>query len=89
MKTSKCPEQIVVAAARRLPSMRFVIGGEGVVESEGGVADFAMLHYRQHDKECQLIGFDLLRLVSHALVVDAQGLARQASAGPYRRHSLF
>lgn len=57
----------IVAAARRLPSKRFVIDGEGVVEGEGGIADFALLHSRQHDKRCYLIGFDLLQLGSRDL----------------------
>jgi ATP-dependent DNA ligase len=44
---------------------RFVI--DGVVEGEGGVADFALLHSRQHDARCYLIGFDLLQLGSKDL----------------------
>ena len=57
----------IVAAARRLPSKRFVIDGEGVVDGEGGAADFALLHSRQHDKRCYLIGFDSLQLGSKDL----------------------
>jgi bifunctional non-homologous end joining protein LigD len=53
--------------ALRLPSRGFVIDGEGVVEDEGGVTDFALLHSRQHDARCHLIGFDLLQLGSKDL----------------------
>jgi bifunctional non-homologous end joining protein LigD len=52
----------IVSAARRLPSKRFLIDGEGVVEGSDGVANFALLHSRQHDARCYLIGFDLLEL---------------------------
>jgi bifunctional non-homologous end joining protein LigD len=52
----------IVSAARRLPSKRFLIDGEGVVEGCDGVADFSLLHSRQHDAWCYLIGLDLLEL---------------------------
>jgi ATP-dependent DNA ligase len=48
-----------------LPSRRFLIDGEGVVEGAGGIADFALLHSRQHDARCY--GFDLLQLGSKDL----------------------
>lgn len=57
----------ITAAALRLPSRRFLIDGEGVVEGEGGIADFAALHSRLHDARCYLIGFDLLELGSRDL----------------------
>jgi len=57
----------IAAAAMRLPSKRFLIDGEGVVEGEGGIADFALLHSRKHDRRCYLIGFDLLELGSKDL----------------------
>jgi bifunctional non-homologous end joining protein LigD len=57
----------IVAAALRLPSRRFLIDGEGVVEGENGIADYALLHSRQHDARCYLIGFDLLQLGSKDL----------------------
>jgi len=49
------------------PVRRFLIDGEGVIEGEGGIADFALLHSRQHDARCYLIGFDLLQLGSKDL----------------------
>ncbi len=52
----------IAEAARRLPSKRFLIDGEGVVEGAAGMADFALLHSRQNDARCYLIGFDLLQL---------------------------
>jgi bifunctional non-homologous end joining protein LigD len=52
----------IVAAALRLPVKHFVLDGEGVVEGERGVADFALLHLRNHDRRCQLIAFDLMQL---------------------------
>ena len=52
----------VATAARGLAAQRFVIDGEGVVEGEEGVADFALLHSRKHDRRCYLIAFDLLQL---------------------------
>jgi bifunctional non-homologous end joining protein LigD len=57
----------LLLAALRLPSRGFVIDGEGVVEGEGGVTDFALLHSRQHDARGYLIGFDLLQLGSKDL----------------------
>jgi ATP-dependent DNA ligase len=50
----------IVAGALRLRARCFTIDGEGVVEGEGGISDFALLHSRQHDRRCYLIGFDLL-----------------------------
>jgi hypothetical protein len=38
-----------------------------VVEGDGGIADYALLHSRQHDARCYLIGFDLLHLGSKDL----------------------
>jgi bifunctional non-homologous end joining protein LigD len=52
----------IVAAAMRLPAKHFVLDGEGVVEGQGGVADFGLLHSRKHDDACQLIAFDLMTL---------------------------
>lgn len=52
----------IVAAALRLPAQHFVLDGEGVVEGESGIADFALLRSRKHDRRCQLIAFDLLQL---------------------------
>lgn len=57
----------IVAAARRLPTKRFVIDGEGVVEGSDGIADFSLLHSRQHDARCYLVGFDLLQMGSKDL----------------------
>jgi bifunctional non-homologous end joining protein LigD len=51
----------ISAAARRLAAPRFVIDGEGVVEGEGGIADFSLLHSRKHDRRCYLIAFDILQ----------------------------
>jgi ATP-dependent DNA ligase len=50
----------IVAGALRLKAKSFTIDGEGVVEGGGGIADFALLHSRRHDRRCYLIGFDLL-----------------------------
>lgn len=52
----------IVQAALRLPAKQFVLDGEGVVEGEGGVADFKLLHSRKHDKACHLVAFDLMTL---------------------------
>lgn len=52
----------IVQAALRLPATHFVMDGEGVVEGEGGIGDFKLLHFRKHDRRCQLIAFDLLLL---------------------------
>jgi ATP-dependent DNA ligase len=57
----------IASAALRLPSRRFLIDGEGVVEGKGGIADFALLHSRQHDARCYLIAFDLLEFGSKDL----------------------
>ena len=38
-----------------------------MVEGQTGVADFELLHSRQHDARCYLIGFDLLQLGSKDL----------------------
>ena len=37
------------------------------MEGDGGVADWTLLHSRQHDARCYLIGFDLLELGSRDL----------------------
>ena len=52
----------IVAAALRLPAKHFVMDGEGIVEGEGGIGDFKLLHSRKHDRRCQLIAFDLVQL---------------------------
>jgi len=64
--TSRYPA--IVAAALRLPAKHFVLDGEGVVEGEGGLPDFALLHSRQHDRRCHLVAFDLMQLGSRNLV---------------------
>jgi ATP-dependent DNA ligase len=52
----------IVEAARKLNAASFVIDGEGVILRQDGVSDFDRLHSRGHDKEVQLLGFDLLEL---------------------------
>lgn len=52
----------IATAARELAVQRFVIDGEGVLEGDGGVADFKLLHSRKHDRRCYLFAFDLLEL---------------------------
>ena len=44
---------LIVEGALRLRGS-FVIDGEGVVCGENGVADFDLLHSRQHDRSCFL-----------------------------------
>jgi ATP-dependent DNA ligase len=56
--TDRYPLIVEAALARR--SKSFVLDGEGVVSGPDGVADFAMLHSRQHDVSCFLYAFDLL-----------------------------
>lgn len=58
--TSRYPA--IATAARRLPGRSFLIDGEGVVEGDGGIADFHLLLSRKHDRRCYLIAFDLLEL---------------------------
>ena len=50
---------LIVEGALRLRGS-FVIDGEGVVCGENGVADFDLLHSRQHDRSCFLYAFDLM-----------------------------
>lgn len=64
--TSRYPA--IVGAALRLPAQHFVLDGEGVVEGEGGLPDFALLHSRQHDRRCHLVAFDLIQLGSRNLI---------------------
>ncbi len=52
----------IVQAALRLPAEHFVLDGEGVVEGDGGIGDFKLLHSRKHDRRCQLIAFDLMQV---------------------------
>ncbi len=56
--TERYPQ--IVRGALALKSKSFTIDGEGVVCGADGIADFALLHSRQHDKACFLYGFDLL-----------------------------
>jgi bifunctional non-homologous end joining protein LigD len=51
----------IMAAAKRV-DRTFVIDGEAVVADDRGVADFDMLHSREHDDEVVLWAFDLLQL---------------------------
>jgi bifunctional non-homologous end joining protein LigD len=53
---------LIVEAARRLHATSFVLDGEGVILRPDGVSDFDRLHSRRHDREVQLLGFDLLEL---------------------------
>ncbi len=39
-----------------------MIDGEGVILNPDGNSNFDRLHSRRHDKEVQLLGFDLLEL---------------------------
>ena len=52
----------IAAAARSLTPDRFVIDGEGIVEGDSGLADFALLHSRKLDRRCYLVAFDLLEI---------------------------
>jgi bifunctional non-homologous end joining protein LigD len=58
---------VMVASILKLKAQSFIIDGEGVVEGAPGIADFALLHSRQHDRRCYLIGFDLLEIDGHDL----------------------
>lgn len=53
---------LIAAGAARLEAVSFTIDGEGVVCRPDGVADFAMLQSRQHDRAAFLYAFDLLEL---------------------------
>src|SRR5690348_3547505 len=53
---------VIVDAASKLNATSFVIDGEGVILRPDGVSEFDRLHARGHDKEVQLLGFDLLEL---------------------------
>jgi ATP-dependent DNA ligase len=57
----------IVAGMLNLKAHSFTIDGEGVVEGAPGIADFALLRSRQHDRRCYLIGFDLLEIDGHDL----------------------
>jgi bifunctional non-homologous end joining protein LigD len=51
----------IMAAAKRI-DRTFVIDGEAVVADDRGVADFDMLHSREHDDRVMLWAFDVLQL---------------------------
>jgi bifunctional non-homologous end joining protein LigD len=52
----------IVEGARKLSATSFVIDGEGVILNPDGNSNFDRLHSRGHDREIQLLGFDLLEL---------------------------
>jgi bifunctional non-homologous end joining protein LigD len=58
--TARYPQ--IVDAASRLRATSFVIDGEGVILGTNGVSDFDRLHSRQHDREVQVLSFDILEL---------------------------
>jgi len=64
--TSRYPA--IVAAALRLPAQHFILDGEGVVEGDDGLPDFALLHSRRHDRCCHLVAFDLMQLGPRDLI---------------------
>jgi ATP-dependent DNA ligase len=53
---------LIIDAATRLRATSFVLDGEGVILRQDGVADFDRPHFRRHDDEVQLLGFDLQEL---------------------------
>jgi ATP-dependent DNA ligase len=53
---------LIVEAARRMRSRRFVLDGEAVLLDLRGISDFNSLMSRYHDDEVQLYAFDILAL---------------------------
>ncbi|MBR0876865.1 DNA ligase [Bradyrhizobium liaoningense] len=52
----------IVQAARTIKATSFLLDGEGIVYDGEGMANFALLHSRNYDREASLVAFDLLEL---------------------------
>lgn len=51
---------LIVRGALALKVRNFTLDGEGVVCGPNGIADFSMLHSRQHDRSVFLYAFDIV-----------------------------